>query len=74
MWAYSLANRIFRKEWEWDAVIDKISADTVHRAVFLRISVGAQLTLGGQDIFAQKCMHEKLIKGAAKIMLCILKR
>ena len=29
------------------------------------ISVGAQLTLG-QDIFARKCMYEKLIKCAAK--------
>jgi len=30
------------------------------------ISVGAQLTLGG-DIFARKCMYEKLIKCAAKM-------
>ena len=37
------------------------------------ISVGAQL-LWGQDIFARKCMYEKLMKCAAKIMLCIFKR
>ena len=30
------------------------------------ICVGAQLTLGGQDIFARKCMYEKIIKRAAK--------
>jgi len=49
-------------------------SQTCDRCFDVGISVGAQLTFRQQDIFARKCMYEKLIKCAAKIMLCILKR